>query len=415
MIRPRIGVVGGSIAGCLTAAALTHAGYEAVVLERSPEKLQDRGAGVALPLAVLDQLTASGLLDRGVAGPPPTAREWRVPDKLERFGRLVFSEPLGGAAMLHWSGLFQNLRRRVRSGSYVEGAAVVSVVSRRDDVLVACEDGSRYLFDLLVGADGYRSSIRRLLFGAEPRYAGYPAWRGIVEEGAVSDPWFVEGRTQQVGVSHGHAVIYLVPGPCGELTAGKRNVNWLIYDGAAPRDVAGVSKDSSGRLVGATVAAGQLSAEQLEYLRCLADAHLPPWHRDLIYATPRPYLQSLYDLRLERFVKGRICLVGDAASLARPHTGSGASKAIQDGLALTQALRSSTSIDDALRRYESERMPAGNALVELGRALGHDQVVDAPDWPRLSGDGYRSLLLAGAASRTYFGSGSLAASSTEHH
>jgi hypothetical protein len=80
------------------------------------------------------------------------------------------------------------------------------------------------------------------------------------------------------------------------------------------------------------------------------------------------------------YVAGRVGLVGDAATVTRPHTGSGATKALQDALALERACQDHAAWDAVLAAYNSERCAAGNELVELGRRLGYGQVERTPDW-----------------------------------
>jgi 2-polyprenyl-6-methoxyphenol hydroxylase-like FAD-dependent oxidoreductase len=112
-------------------------------------------------------------------------------------------------------------------------------------------------------------------------------------------------------------------------------------------------------------------------------------------------MQNIYDLALDRYVRGRVCLIGDAATIARPHTGSGAAKAMQDALALADALSTGGSLEDGLRSFQEQRAPAGNGLVRLGQDLGQEQVLGAPDWRQLDHAGFDQLLNAGASSRTY--------------
>lgn len=66
--------------------------------------------------------------------------------------------------------------------------------------------------------------------------------------------------------------------------------------------------------------------------------------------------------------------------MTRPHTGSGAVKALMDGLVLNQAFTVSSSIRDAAAIYNDERNVGSKELVELGRRIGRDQVENTPDW-----------------------------------
>lgn len=255
----------------------------------------------------------------------------------------------------------------------------------------------------MVGADGFRSQIRRRLFpDTQPVYAGYPAWRGIIEEALVADAAPVDGTVNTVCLRHAHSLFYLVPGRNGTLAPGHRRLNWLIYDGGAPADL--MARRVDGKTAVSSVeglAPGQLQQPHLDYLYEVVGAQLPPWFRQVIVSTPDPYAQAVYDLTLPAYVQGRVCLVGDASTIARPHTGSGATKAIEDALALADALRSETSVDSALAKFDAEWCTAGNALVRLGKDLGRQQVTAAPDWTTLDEQGFAEWIHAGASARTY--------------
>jgi 2-polyprenyl-6-methoxyphenol hydroxylase-like FAD-dependent oxidoreductase len=77
-------------------------------------------------------------------------------------------------------------------------------------------------------------------------------------------------------------------------------------------------------------------------------------------------------------------LAGDAASVARPHTGGGAVKALQDALVLEDAWRKAESWDEVLTAYDADRAAMGSAMVRFGQRLGETHVVDTPDWATMT-------------------------------
>ena len=84
-----------------------------------------------------------------------------------------------------------------------------------------------------------------------------------------------------------------------------------------------------------------------------------------------PLLQPIYDLASPRLAFGRVALIGDAAFVARPHVAAGVSKAADDAAALARrAWRCGDDIEAALRRYEAERLPENNRIIERARHLG---------------------------------------------
>jgi 2-polyprenyl-6-methoxyphenol hydroxylase-like FAD-dependent oxidoreductase len=96
---------------------------------------------------------------------------------------------------------------------------------------------------------------------------------------------------------------------------------------------------------------------------------MPPQFLDCLDKT-RPFFTPVYDFAAPRFVFGRVVLVGDAASSARPHMGFGMAKAGGDAQALTEALAGHDDIDDGLAAYDTIRQPIGECVVLHGRKLG---------------------------------------------
>lgn len=92
------------------------------------------------------------------------------------------------------------------------------------------------------------------------------------------------------------------------------------------------------------------------------------------------FIQPIYDLEVPHYTSGRMALVGDAASVARPHIGGGSVKALQDANALEAAWRAGDSWKEVLESYDAGRGPVGAAMVALARRMGSAQVENTPDW-----------------------------------
>ena len=237
-------------------------------------------------------------------------------------------------------------------------------------------------FDVLVGADGYRSLARELVHpGSTPIYAGYMAWRGVypesrivdhgpLEEAYAAESWFT------VCLDGGHGAIYLIPGFDGSLKSPERQLNWLIYYDTP----AGVHFEEP-----ESVPPGAVSGDLGQALDDLLDL-FPPYFASLLRLTEPEEIsiQPIYDQPLPTYVRGPVVLIGDASTITRPHTGSGATKALQDALALERACTTSMTWSEALAAYNEERSAAGNALVELGRRIGLAQVEETPAWRSMS-------------------------------
>src|SRR5262249_18000462 len=105
-------------------------------------------------------------------------------------------------------------------------------------------------------------------------------------------------------------------------------------------------------------------------LRAEAEDTLPAALNDSLSAIAQPFFTPVYDFIAPRIVSGRVALVGDAASNARPHMGFGLSKAACDAQALAEALAAHDDIDTALAEYGRIRQPIGATIVKHSRRLG---------------------------------------------
>jgi 2-polyprenyl-6-methoxyphenol hydroxylase-like FAD-dependent oxidoreductase len=91
----------------------------------------------------------------------------------------------------------------------------------------------------------------------------------------------------------------------------------------------------------------------------------------LVAATPQPFLQTIVDVVPTRTVFGRVCLLGDAAFVVRPHTAGATAKAARDATTLARALkRAGRNVDAGLSRFEEMQIEFGRGLADYGVALG---------------------------------------------
>ena len=201
----RVGIIGGSIAGCTTAIELLRSGCEVTLLERTGDTLKDRGAGIGVPPSVMDTFIARDLVDADTpffTGQAFT-RIWRT-EKERRYGYLAWDQP-ANLALLNWGGLYRNLRKRVPDGVYHSGQRAVALHQRPDGpVRVELADGSTDEFDVVVCADGYTSLGRRTLFPEIAlRYAGYVLWRGFLREEELEESKPLESGVRCLGYPAG--------------------------------------------------------------------------------------------------------------------------------------------------------------------------------------------------------------------
>jgi 2-polyprenyl-6-methoxyphenol hydroxylase-like FAD-dependent oxidoreductase len=392
--RLRIGVIGGSIAGCATAISAIRCGHEVKVLERSTGYLGTRGQGLVQPIELVERLMQEGYVDEEMPVLRISRRRWLVRDGDRPEGRLVLDQPFR-VAQVNWGVLFANLRERVPDWAYRSGANVVGIEDLGKEVTLHLADGQSLDFDVVFAADGNLSTARRLLFPDEERTdSGHVVWRGWFDEaGSTLDDVSLVAEMNTVGFPCGHANVWLLPSAAGT-EPGKRELAWNLYGGGNPPELV-----ADGGVVRAVPPGGCTDA-QLHHLRRLVRRHFPPAYASVVEATETPIITPIYDVRVPTLVRGRVALVGDAGAVLRPVTGSGATKGLEDALAIASAFSSGSSVADALAAYDAERWPEADRLVRLGQRMGRALVTDAPAWHDLVGHQLQALI-----ERTLDGSG----------
>lgn len=367
-----VAVVGGSIAGCATALAVSRGGAGKVtVFERADAQLRDRGVGIALHNDRYNELQSAGYVAAEMPWAPLTRRVWSMRDGEAEHGRAVGKQPFPFRAY-NWGSLWSELRRRVPEDvDYRSGAQVSAVEPDSDGVTLRLADGQRERFDAVIGADGYRSVVRDAMFpGLSATYAGYIGWRGTSSD--VADLPSDGNDAHNVVFPGGHCMIYRIPDGVG----GHR-LNWVLY--TSPPESEDLHPDLR---TPTSLPPGRLNSALTAHLRALVADNFPPYWAARVLRTPAEttFIQPIYDLEVPQYTSGRMLLVGDAASVARPHIGGGSVKALQDATALEAAAVAGESWKEIAETYDANRGPVGSSLVALARRMGSAQVENTPEW-----------------------------------
>jgi 2-polyprenyl-6-methoxyphenol hydroxylase-like FAD-dependent oxidoreductase len=380
-VRGRALVVGGSVGGLFAAGLLRQAGWDAVVFERSLEDLAGRGAGIGTRPDLFAIMAKIGIAPDPSVGVAITSRVC-----LDRGGAIV-SERAVPATNSAWDRVYRPLKDALPAHCYRAGRPLAAFDQDADGVTAIFADGTRERADLLVGADGVSSTVRQsLLPTLEPSYAGYVAWRGVCEEGRLP-PDVVAGFLGRFTFCLPPQELFLtlpMPGREAAARVGERRFNWVwfrLVDFA--RELPLLCTDEAGRCHGTTIPPPLLRRAVIAEFRAHAASVLAPQLALLVAETRQPFLQPIFDLEVPRVAFGRVALLGDAAFVARPHVGTGVTKAAGDAEALADALAASSSVAAALAAYDRERAPLGQALVtrarELGAYLKHGAAAPDPD------------------------------------
>jgi 2-polyprenyl-6-methoxyphenol hydroxylase-like FAD-dependent oxidoreductase len=326
-------VVGAGIAGLSAAIALRTRGNEAVVLERAP-RVDPVGAGITLFANAMRALDRLGVRDAVAARGAAATRSAILTSDGRELSR-VPSDLLEGTIALHRADLQAELA--AASGDLHLGVEVAAVDQGEDGVVARSTDGSDERGDLLVGADGLGSVVRRAIADVPIRYAGYTAWRGVssvpVEPGRLTESWGVGERFGLVDMGRGRTYWFATKNtPEGE-----------------PDEPGGRKAEILRRFSGwhEPIAAVVEAADESAILR-----------NDVYYLEPLP-----------RWSDGRVVLIGDAAHATTPGVGQGAAQAIEDAVVLADRLARSDELETALAEYEAIRRPRVEAVLKMSRRV----------------------------------------------
>ena len=343
----RILVAGAGIGGLAAAVALRRAGHDVLVVERAPQ-LTEVGAGVGLQphaMRCLDHLDVT-----------PKLKHIGFPEKIAFLdmvdGRQLYETTLGkvgerlyGApsAVLHRRDLIDALARQLPAKALRLDSEIVGAMQDRDGVRLTLRDGTLLSGDILVGADGLRSTVRTVFFGEAPRiFTGYLAWRTVVSAARFD----------------------FVPANCISiwLGAGRHVISYPIRDGGQVYAGCYVPADE------ALLEDWSKSGDVAELRKSFVDAD--PGLRRLIAGVDEAFITGIfYRGPLDSWRKGRVVLLGDAAHPVLPTSGSGAGLALEDAVSLAACLnRSPRDHEAAFAEFEARRKPRSSQVLATSRA-----------------------------------------------
>ncbi len=350
---PKVAIVGAGIGGLTAAIAMHRRGIEVGVYEQSPQ-IAEIGAGVSLSPNAIKAFRALGLDQHiaaiGFESDNQLVRAWDSGDILSKvFRKGVYQKEFGAPYLsAHRADLVEVLRQQLPSNVIHLNARCTGVETSGSTARALFADGTEIDADLIVGADGIRSAVRQSLFGRDaPRFTGSVCWRGLVPLDAFPP-----------GTISTDLTLYM--GPRSHV------IHFMVRRGALINFVAHVETDAW------TQESWTEECERSEVMETFAGWHEPLLR--LLGSSNRYYKWALYDRDpLERWSKGRVTLLGDAAHAMLPHIGQGACMAIEDGYALAELVsRYPDDVTEALRQYERLRLPRTRKAVLEARARGKE-------------------------------------------
>lgn len=365
--KRRAVVIGGSMSGLLSGLQLRRAGWDVDIYERVETELSGRGAGIVAQYELIDRLKALGL-PTGDFGVKMSMRKI-----LDSAGR-VTCEIECPQVLTAWEKVYRLLRDAFPADRYHRGRGLARVSQDANGVTAHFSNGETIAADLLVGADGIRSTVRQQWApDIAPQYAGYTAWRALLAEADL--PAETHRQLFEVmafGLPPGEQFLaYPVAGPNDDLRPGHRRTNIVWYRPADERTkLQWLLTDESGRTHPISIPPPLIRREAIDEMHADAERLLAPQFREMVRLIEEPILQPIYDLESERMAYGRVAMVGDAAFVARPHVGAGVSKASDDAAALAEALSAEADVETALKRFEQSRLVENHTIIRRARHLG---------------------------------------------
>ncbi|UQA98127.1 FAD-dependent monooxygenase [Streptomyces halobius] len=358
---PKAIVIGAGIGGLTAAVALRRVGIGVEVYERARE-LRPAGTGLSIMSNALSALRTLGI-DLGLERRGRAIESLQILDPAGRPVRKLplkeFGDRLGAPSVnIHRADLQQALLEALGGGPQL-GAKAMDFRTTADGVRVRFADGSEVRGDVLIGADGFHSAVRRQLAGPEePREPGYVCWLATAPfshprftEGCARHYWGPGQRFGLIDIGHGRAYWW-----------GTRNM---------PPAAARAWHGGKDEIVRAFAGWADEVREAIRVTPGQAIVSVP--------AQDRPFLK--------RWGEGPVTLLGDAAHPMLTSLGQGAGTAVEDAVVLARSLASAADLRQGLRDYEARRRARARRMVHLSRRLSLIEQYERPV-PRLLRDAY---------------------------
>ena len=365
-MKPSATIIGGSMAGLFAATALSKKGWDISVHEKVPVPLSGRGAGIATYDELAD-LVFKATNNNNVLG---TTAKSRV--SLDINGKIINSYDYP-QVYTSWQYLFSILREQISNDDYFMGDDCIKIEQNEDKAIAFFENGKKKETDLIIVANGIKSELRTYVDNkANPQYAGYVGWRGVVNEEEISKKSLETLSNYFIVVLPYNQQIasYPIAGEGKNLfKIGERRINWIWYKPVPQKKLKEILLGKSGQQFEDGIPPNEIREEIVNDLFKEAEQKLPPQLVELVKITKQPLIQPIFDLQSMKMKNGRVVTIGDAAFTARPHVGMGVTKAAMDAFTLSEYLEDSFNLDD-LDKWEHTRLKESQFIVNRSRKLG---------------------------------------------
>ncbi|MBC7553644.1 MAG: FAD-dependent monooxygenase [Taibaiella sp.] len=348
-------VVGGGIAGIMLAILLERKGYNITLVEQS-KQWKPIGGGITLTLNGVRILQETGLL----SAIEPYVNEIRNINitnqqgkRLSSFNLDEYAVSYAGTLTLLRHDLHNALVGRLSSTNVCLGTSCTAITDEGDKVRVSFTNHQTCDYDLVVGADGINSFVRRSIFcTTSNKYSGYASWRFIVTGVAVPQ----NTLTEMWGVGKRFGIVPL----SGNKVHCFASLNTLENSAAN----------------------SNISINDFKALFAGFGGYVPKLI-DALEDNSKLMYNDLEDVYLEKYHKGRIVLIGDAAHGMTPNMTQGASMAIEDAVVLAAKLTDKSVVERSLERFQAARSSRTRSVQKKSNLLGKIGQLNNPHLCRL--------------------------------
>lgn len=351
-------VIGGGVAGPAAAMALQKAGIEPVIYEAYPTPADDVGVFLTVASNGIDALRTIGSDKDVVAAGFPTPKITLRNSGGRNLGGTNTGAKLADGTTSHTvrrSDLYRILQdEAISRGIRIErGKRLVDAQETSDGVRAVFADGTEATGDVLIGADGIDSTVRKLIDQAAPP----PKYTGLINLGGYTNGVPVDTESCSYSMMFGKRAFF------GYAVLPSREVWWYAslphHDEPKRGELEAVTGlEWQRRLIGFfsedTGPAVQLikatrDPEDLKATPTRSVPNLPTWHSD------------------------RMVIIGDAAHAPTPTSGQGASLSIEDGVVLAKCLRDLPDSRQAFATFEKLRRPRVEAIIKVANSINNNK------------------------------------------
>ncbi|MGW5275742.1 FAD-dependent monooxygenase [Streptomyces sp. NPDC004044] len=350
----KIAVIGAGYGGAAAAKALSLLGADVNVYEQA-NQIREAGAGIGLRPSTMNRFREWGIFDAiAKVSSPSDCFEILTPT-----GAPIMEEAWPGihdfaeetkTHLIHRGDFIDALLGVLPEGMVHLGHKLETIQDRGDSSVLTFANGETVEADLVVGADGIKSVVRRQLFSDKgPVFSGEHAYRAVI---SLDDAYgMVIDDNLRMYIGRG-TKIYLLP---------LRHRNQVSFD------ITALCPDDTW--------APQVTKDDLLATVDGFDERLVNITRNLDMDTVN--IRAVYDIDpVDTWHSGSVVLVGDAAHSMLHHQGQGANSAVEDAGALADALRQADSVREGLALFQATRKPVTDKLQQISRQGWNEGEID---------------------------------------